>query len=143
MHKQGYQEDLLVRAALAKRGKTNRPYAAFRNRIIFPIYDVRNRPIAFGGRALSEDDPAKYLNSSGYELYDKSKVLYGLNWARNAINRKNRVLIVEGYFDVLSLHQSGFDEAVASCGTALRPSHLKSIKSLPALWLSSMATEPG
>jgi len=130
LHKSGYREELVVRAALAKRGKTGKVYSAFRNRIIFPIFDVRNRPIAFGGRALSDDDPAKYLNSAAYELYDKSRVLYGLNWARNAIQRKNRMLIVEGYFDVLSLHQAGFEEAVASCGTALRGSHLSGVKSL-------------
>lgn len=130
LHKVGYREELAVRAALAKRGKSGKVYSAFRNRIIFPIFDVRNRPIAFGGRALSEDDPAKYLNSAAYELYDKSRVLYGLNWARNAIQRKNRMLIVEGYFDVLSLHQAGFEEAVASCGTALRSTHLSAVKSL-------------
>ena len=130
LHQQGYREELLVRAALAKRSKSNKAYAAFRNRIMFPIFDARGRPIAFGGRALSDDDPAKYLNSASYELYDKSRVLYGLNWARNAINRKKRVLVVEGYFDVLSLHQAGFEEAVASCGTALRPTHLNAVKSL-------------
>lgn len=130
MHKKGFQEELLVRAALAKRKSGNRAYAAFRNRIMFPIFDLKGRPIAFGGRALSDSDPAKYLNSASYELYDKSRELYGLNWAKNAINRKNRILVVEGYFDVLSLHQAGFEEAVASCGTALRSSHLRSVKSL-------------
>jgi DNA primase len=130
LHKTGFREELAVRAALAKRSKTGKVYSAFRNRIMFPIFDVRNRPIAFGGRALSDDEPAKYLNSASYELYDKSRVLYGLNWARNAIQRKNRMLIVEGYFDVLSLHQAGFEEAVASCGTALRSSHLSAVKSL-------------
>jgi len=128
LHKKGFSEAVVLRAALAKKGKSGRSYAAFRNRLIFPIFDEKNRPIAFGGRALSADNPAKYLNSSSYELYDKSRVLYGLNWARNAIHKKKRVLIVEGYFDVLSLHQAGFEEAVASCGTALKSSHLERIK---------------
>ena len=130
LHKKGFSEAIVLRAALAKKSQRGSSYAAFRNRLIFPIFDRRNRPIAFGGRALSPDDPAKYLNSSTNELYDKSRVLYGLNWAHNAIKKKNRMLIVEGYFDVLSLHQAGFEEAVASCGTALRGSHLSSIKSL-------------
>jgi DNA primase len=130
LHKAGFREELAVRSALAKRGNSGKVYSAFRNRIMFPIFDIRNRPIAFGGRALSNDEPAKYLNSASYELYDKSRVLYGLNWARNAIQRKNRMLIVEGYFDVLSLHQAGFEEAVASCGTALRSSHLSGVRSL-------------
>lgn len=125
---------LLLDAGLAKLSeKTGRLYDVFRQRLIFPILDDRGRPVAFGGRILpgtDTKDAPKYLNSPGSEIYDKSHVLYGLSWARNSIQRKDRVIVVEGYFDALSLWQAGFEEAVAPCGTALTPTHVEALRRL-------------
>lgn len=100
---------------IEEKGKTGVMYDRFFNRIIFPIFDVHNRVIGFGGRALGDTMP-KYLNSPETKLFDKSKNLYGLNIARTS--RKNYIILVEGYMDVISLHQAGIDNAVASLGTA-------------------------
>ncbi len=133
LRKEGYDIELLLRAGLVKkqeqRGTT---YDVFRGRLLFPIMDDRNRPIAFGGRVLpgADKDAPKYLNSPGTEIYEKSKVLYGLNFARNAVQRKDRLLVVEGYFDALSLWQAGFEEAVAPCGTAMTAEHLELVRRL-------------
>lgn len=97
------------------KGKTGEMYDRFFNRIMFPIFDVHNRVIGFGGRALGDGMP-KYLNSPETKLFDKSKNLYGLNLARTS--RKNYIILVEGYMDVIALHQAGFDNVVASLGTA-------------------------
>lgn len=130
---EGYDTDLLLRAGLVKkqesRGST---YDVFRGRLLFSILDDRGRPIAFGGRAMpgADKDSPKYLNSPGTEIYEKSKVLYGLSWARTAIQRRDRLLVVEGYFDAVSLWQAGFEEAVAPCGTALTADHLDIVRRL-------------
>jgi len=92
-------------------------YDRFRDRVIFPILDLSGRPIAFGGRAF--DGEPKYLNSPKTELFDKSRVLYGLSWARDAMSAVRRAILVEGYTDVLSLHQAGVRNAVGSMGTSL------------------------
>lgn len=97
----------------------------FRDRIIFPILDVKEKTIAFGGRALDKTDNAKYLNSPDSLLYHKSLTLYGLNWAKNSIRTQDEVIIVEGYMDALALWQAGIQNAVAPCGTALTPDHLR------------------
>jgi len=129
LNQKGFQTELAVRASLVKRSeRSGKAYDVMRHRIILPIFDRRSRPIAFGGRALSADEPAKYMNSPESEIYNKSATLYGLNWARGPIQRKNRAIVVEGYFDVLSLHQSGFPEAVATCGTALTPKQVQDLK---------------
>mgnify|MGYP006080806285 CR=1 FL=1 len=132
LHDQGYSEKMMVEAAIARRSDKGRTYSAFRNRLIFPIFDRRKRAIAFGARAMSaeEEKRGKYINSSASPIYNKSATLYGLSWARAEITKKNRVLLVEGYFDVLALYQAGFREAVATCGTALTEQHIQSIRSL-------------
>jgi DNA primase len=132
LHNQGYSEKMMVDAAIARRSDNGRTYSAFRNRLIFPIFDRRKRAIAFGARAMSaeEEKRGKYINSSASPIYNKSATLYGLSWARADISKKNRVLLVEGYFDVLALYQAGFKEAVATCGTALTERHIQSIRSL-------------
>jgi DNA primase len=121
-------EDLTQAGLTRKRDAGDGHYDFFRNRVIFPIRDGRNgKVIGFGGRALEKNARAKYLNSATTEVYDKSRVLYGLYDARKAIQSNKRVIVVEGYFDVLALRQGGFHESVAACGTALRPEHLQLI----------------
>jgi DNA primase len=112
---------------LAREGK--RIYDTFRERLVFPIRDERGRIIGMGGRILAGDGP-KYINSPETRLYQKSRVLYGLYTARKGIQRANRAIVVEGYFDVLSMHQAGFTEAVASCGTALTTEHIERLRRL-------------
>lgn len=94
-------------------------YDAFRARLMFPIWDERGRVVAFGGRSLSPSDQPKYLNSPETPLFSKRRTLYGFHLARPNIERRRRVLVVEGYLDAVACHQFGFDEAVASLGTAL------------------------
>jgi DNA primase len=94
-------------------------YDRFRDRIMFPILDARSRPIAFGGRALSADVPAKYLNSPETELFFKSSILYNYARARKAVPRGESLVVCEGYMDVIALHAAGFEAAVAPLGTAL------------------------
>jgi len=95
-------------------------YDRFRRRLMFPIWNERGKVIAFGGRALGDAQP-KYLNSAESSLYTKSYVLYGLHAARAAAQKAERMVVVEGYFDCLSLHQNGIENVVASCGTSLTP----------------------
>lgn len=135
LHRQGVPAELALKAGVLKRSdRADRTYDAFRERLIFPILDERDRPIAFGGRILphaaepsGQPKPPKYLNSPESDIYDKSKTLYGLSWARGAVQRKDRLIVVEGYFDAVSLWQAGFEEAVATCGTALTARHLETI----------------
>src|SRR5699024_483648 len=98
-------------------------YDRFRNRIMFPILDTRGRTIAFGGRTLG-DDKAKYLNSPETPLFHKSRHVYGLFEARQALRELPHLLVVEGYMDVIALAQHGFANAVATLGTATTPEHL-------------------
>jgi DNA primase len=102
-------------------------YDAFRGRVIFPIFDLYQRVVGFGGRILREGEP-KYLNSPESEIYHKGEILYGLHVAKREVAAKDQVLIVEGYFDLLTLHQHGFKQSVATLGTALTPSHLRTLK---------------
>ncbi len=99
-------------------------YDRFRHRVIFPIRDVSGRVVAFGGRALCDSEP-KYLNSPETPAYVKGEHLYGLDVAREAIRREGFAILVEGYLDLIALHQAGFENAVASLGTALTPSQVK------------------
>jgi DNA primase len=101
-------------------------YDRFRNRIMLPIFDLQGRVIGFAGRALGEEQP-KYLNSPETELFNKGQVVYGLNFAREAIAKADQVLVVEGYFDVIALHQAGIAYAVAAMGTALTPHQVKAL----------------
>ena len=109
-------------------------YDRFRNRVMFPIADLKGRTIAFGGRALDPDAPAKYLNSPETPLFHKGHVLFNAHRARPAAHDKGRVIAVEGYMDVAALHEAGFPETVAPLGTALTEDQLK------LLW--RMAPEP-
>ena len=100
-------------------------YDRFRDRVMFPILDARGRVIAFGGRALSPDQPAKYLNSNDTELFHKGNVLYNFQRARQALGRDGRLVAVEGYMDVIALAQAGIDAVVAPLGTALTENQLE------------------
>lgn len=101
------------------------PYDRFRNRVMFPILDLKGRVIAFGGRTLDKDAPAKYLNSPETPLFHKGHILFNAARARTASHEKNRVIVVEGYMDVVALSEAGFSEAVAPLGTALTEDQLK------------------
>lgn len=110
--------------------KNGRHYDRFRNRIIFPILCGKGRVIGFGGRVLMNGnmgDDVKYINSPESEIFKKEKVFYGIPQAMSAIKKQGRVFIVEGYFDMISLHQYGFKNAVAIMGTALTKEHLKTV----------------
>jgi DNA primase len=100
----------------------------FRNRIMFPIFNQSGKVIAFGGRTLDKDEPAKYLNSPETPLYHKSDVLYGLHLSRQAIREKGEVFLVEGYMDFIQLYQAGIENVVAASGTALAERHVQQIK---------------
>ncbi len=104
---------------LFTRNERGEVYDRFRRRLIFPIWNERGKTIAFGGRALAADAQPKYLNSAESPLYSKSYVLYALHLAREAAQKAGRLVVVEGYFDCLSLHQAGIENVVASCGTSL------------------------
>ena len=111
-----YSDELLKQSGLFQIDEKRGMYDKFWNRVIFPITDVNNRVIGFGGRVMGEAKP-KYLNSPETKVFDKSRNLYGLNIARTS--RKKNLIICEGYLDVISMHQAGFNNAVASLGTAL------------------------
>lgn len=115
LKKQGYTDDLLKESGLITFDEARGVYDKFWNRVMFPIMDVNNRVIGFGGRVMGDGMP-KYLNSPETKLFDKSRNLYGMNFAR--ISRKPNIIICEGYMDVIALHQAGFTNAVASLGTA-------------------------
>lgn len=121
----GVPPDLVMGAGLAKASqKGGKPYDTFRNRIMFPIRDARGRAIAFGGRAMDPDDPAKYLNSPETELFDKGRSLYNHAPAREAAGKGAPLIVAEGYMDVIALSEAGFGAAVAPLGTAVTESQL-------------------
>ncbi len=117
---------LLRKAGLVIRNDKGREYDRFRNRLMFPIHDRRGRVIAFGGRVLDSSEP-KYLNSPETVLFRKSNELFGLFHAAKAIKDEGKAIIVEGYTDVLSLHQSGIENAVATLGTATTSYHIREL----------------
>lgn len=128
--RKGYKAEILEKAGLIiqKEGK-NEYYDRFRERVIFPIHNVSGRVIAFGGRTLKKDKSiAKYINSPETLVYQKSKVLYGLFQAKTAILNQKHCLLVEGYADVVSLHQAGIENVVASSGTSLTHEQVRLIR---------------
>jgi DNA primase len=121
----GFSLDELRAVGLVQKGQKGGYYDAFRARITFPLRDVRGRTIGFGARATTPDQKPKYKNSAEGELFHKSRALYGIDRARGAIARGGRAVVVEGYTDVLALHQAGIEEAVAVMGTAITADQLK------------------
>ncbi len=133
----GFDTEEIADAGLATRGQRGL-IDRFRGRVMFPIYDAGGRDVvAFGGRIVPgvelrtgprDGTPPKYINSSETEVYKKSRVLYALNWARAEIQRRDTVLVVEGYMDVIGLHVAGVSHAVATCGTALTAEHFSQVE---------------
>ena len=125
MREKGYSEEELLLADLCRKGKNGGIYDTFRDRLMFPVISVRKEVLGFSGRALSPDARAKYMNSSDTPVYKKSRQLFALNLAKNS--RCGYIILAEGNIDVASLHQAGFDSAVASLGTALTPEQARLI----------------
>jgi len=124
-----YNEEVLVKAGLVKKNEQGKTYDAYRGRVMFTIHGHTGKVIAFAGRQLKKDDKsAKYVNSPETLLYHKSNELYGLFYAKNAIRQNDFVYLVEGYTDVISMHQSGIENVVASSGTSLTENQIKLIK---------------
>jgi DNA primase len=124
----GFDDDRLIEVGLlhVPEGSTE-PRPRFRDRLIFPIYDVSSRVVGFGGRLLGPGEP-KYLNSAESPIFSKGKLLYGLNWAKQAARRDERMLVVEGYFDAVRLIGAGIESVVAPMGTALTEDQAKLIR---------------
>ena len=123
MKKLGYTEDELITAFLCGRSqKTGRAFDLFRNRIMFPVLDTAGNVVAFGGRVMDDSKP-KYLNTSDTPCFKKSRVLFGLNYARN--NCAEQTILCEGYMDAIAMHAVGFESAVATLGTAITPDHAR------------------
>jgi DNA primase len=112
---------------LVQRSRQGQEYDRFRARIMFPIRDARGRVLGFGGRATRDDQKPKYVNTSETDFFHKSEILYGLDLARAAMAKENRALVVEGYTDVLALHQAGLQGAVGVMGTAITPDQVKTL----------------
>lgn len=118
----GFSEEEMLAAGVVKRSEKGNVYDAFRGRVMTPIFDLRGNVIAFGGRVLGDEKP-KYINSPETLVYKKSKAMFALNIAKKSQSR--RYILCEGYMDVISLHQAGFETAVAACGTALTPDQVR------------------
>jgi DNA primase len=121
--------EMLREAGLGFVNKAGRMQDSFRARVMFPIFDETGAAVAFGGRILpGSSDPAKYKNSSETPIYTKSRTLYGMNWAKGNVVKQDRVIVCEGYTDVIGFHKSGLPVAVATCGTALTEEHVRLMK---------------
>ena len=125
----GYAESELVTAGLLIEEEAGGTHDRFRNKLMFPIFDIRGRVTGFGARVLDDSLP-KYLNSPQTPVFDKSSTLYGINLATAVIRQQDRAVIVEGYMDVITAHQNGFDNVVASMGTSLTEKQVSAIKRL-------------
>src|SRR6478736_3896574 len=127
--KKGYNKDLLEKTGLVVKKEDGSSYDRFRGRVIFPVHNISGKVIAFGARMLGKDkNQPKYINSPETEIYHRSNVLYGLYQAKNAIRQHDNCFLVEGYTDVISMHQSDVDNVVASSGTALTEDQIKQIR---------------
>ena len=127
LRQKGFSDDLIRDVGLAKMDERRGTTTQFWNRVMFPIQDINHRVIGFGGRIMGDADSGpKYLNSPETEIFDKSRNLYGMNYARSA--RTGNIILCEGYMDVISMHQAGFTQAVASLGTAFTPGQAGLIK---------------
>ena len=126
--KAGYNKEYLVKTGLTLENESGYLSDRFRGRVMFPVHTLSGKVVAFGGRILKKDDKmAKYVNSPESEIYHKSNELYGIFFAKQAIVRQNRCFLVEGYTDVISMHQSGIENVVASSGTSLTPGQIRLI----------------
>lgn len=124
----GFSQEVLEKAGLVSKKDDNTYLDRFRGRVVFPIHNVAGKTIAFGARILKTDAKApKYINSPETEIYHKSKIVYGIYQAKNAIRQKENCFLVEGYTDVISLHQAGIENVVASSGTSLTVEQIRLI----------------
>ncbi len=126
----GFSVEELRGVGLAQRGKSGGEYDRFRSRIMFPIRDRRGRTLGFGGRAMRSDQGAKYVNTAETDFFHKSTMLYGIDLAKAAIAKQGRAVVVEGYTDVLALHQAGIEEAVGVMGTAITEEQVASLSGM-------------
>ena len=126
----GVTEDIIEEVGFMKKNQEGKTFDIFRNRLMFPITNLNHKVIAFAGRSITPNDNIKYINTSSTKLYSKRETLYGLSQALPVIKKKRRLIIVEGYTDVLSLYESGFEESIAVCGSAFTVEHLKHITSI-------------
>jgi len=126
LRNKNYTNDQMLKAGVVYE-KNGEYYDRFRNRLIIPIMNTNSDCIAFGGRAMLDGQNPKYINSPDSNIYNKSSILFGMNYAKDAIKEEDSVIIMEGYFDVISAQVNGVKNAVASCGTALTPQHIKLI----------------
>lgn len=124
----GFSDNDLIQSSLIKPSKNSDFYTFFKKRITFPIYDTMNNIIGFSARVLDPNDTPKYLNSSEHPAFEKSKILYWLNWAKQHISQFGYLIVVEGQMDVIALHRLGFPVAVATSGTSLTEEHIKILK---------------
>ncbi len=126
LHSKGYTDEEMLAAAVVAKSAKGRVYDQFRNRVMFPIIDLRGNVIAFGGRVMDDSKP-KYLNSSDTPVFKKSRNLFSLNFAKNV--KSDRLILAEGYMDVIAINQGGFENVVATLGTALTPEQARLIAS--------------
>jgi len=126
----GFSVEELRSVGLAQRGRSGGDYDRFRERIMFPIRDRRGRVLGFGGRAMRSDQGAKYVNTAETDFFHKSQILYGVDVAKAAIAKAGRAVVVEGYTDVLALHQAGIEEAVGVMGTAITPDQVAALSGM-------------
>jgi DNA primase len=126
--KAGYNKEYLIKTGLTLENENGQLSDRFRGRVMFPVHSLSGKVVAFGGRIMKKDDKlAKYVNSPESEIYHKSNELYGIYFAKQAIVKQDRCLLVEGYTDVISMHQSGIENVVASSGTSLTPGQIRLI----------------
>jgi DNA primase len=126
----GFSVEELRSVGLAQRGRSGGEYDRFRERIMFPIRDRRGRVLGFGGRAMRPDQGAKYVNTAETDFFHKSQILYGVDQAKAAIAKAGRAVVVEGYTDVIALHQAGIEEAVGVMGTAITPDQVAALSGM-------------
>lgn len=138
----GFAEEEIIAATVATRGKNGGMYDQFRNRVIFPIIDLRGNVIGFGGRIMGDARGPKYLNSSDTPVFKKSRNLFALNFAKSS--KRDGLILCEGYMDVIAMHQAGFDNAVATLGTALTGEQSRLVAQYAqSVTLSYDSDEPG
>ena len=126
----GFSVEEMRGVGLVQRGRQGGEYDRFRERIMFPIRDRRGRVLGFGGRAMRSDQGAKYVNTAETDFFHKSQILYGVDRAKGAIAKAGRAVVVEGYTDVLALHQAGIEEAVGVMGTAITPDQVAALSGM-------------
>jgi DNA primase len=142
--RQGFTEQELLNAGLVQRNDKGQIFDRFRGRVMFPLADPRGRIHGFGARAMRDGDKPKYLNSADGPVYNKSRQIFGVNHARSAAAKKGRVIAVEGYADVLALHDAGIEEAVAVMGTAMTEQQVVELSRLaPRIYLALDADRAG